>query len=162
MPRNLWGPLSQRMQDAISPVTQPVRNWVQELQDIPHKASEIAEGNFVGSARDASAKNAFRHALGTGMMANHLGGGILGGTAAKLMGYAWEAPTLMDPRSTPAQRMDSRHDLNANALGAYLAAQGMGQEDLVKALRGYAVKSSVQDAPGVFERPIPRLTRTVR
>ena len=157
--RNDWNSFVQALREA----PKKAGDWVNDLRSIPDRADGIAEGVYgSSSARDASAKNAFRHALGTGMLTQKLGGGLVGGTAAKMAGYAWELPTLMSYGSTKEQQADSRHDLNANALGAYLATKTGSQEELVKALRGYAARSVVQDAPPVLSRPVGYLTRSVR
>ena len=135
---------------------------LQELTNIPNRASDIADEAYPDSARDASTKNAYRHALGTGMLTQALGGGTLGAVAAKMAGWGWEAPTLLDPRSTPEQREDSRHDLNANAIGAAMAMQARNQADLETALRSYADVARVGQAPGAFARSPGQMTRTLR
>lgn len=157
--KSAWDEFTQ----AIRSAPKKAGDWVNDLRSIPDRADGIAEGIYgASSARDASAKNAFRHALGTGMLTQKLGGGPIAGTAAKMAGYAWEMPTLMAYGSTKEEQADSRHDLNANALGAYLATKTGSQEELVKALRSYAAKSVVQDAPPVLSRPVGYLTRSVR
>lgn len=130
---------------------------------IPERADGIAEQAYPGSARDASTKNAFRHALGTGMMTQALGGGQLGGALAKGAGYLWEglgAKDFMDNR--PGYREDTRHDLNANAIGASVAQRTMSQQELITALRGMASASQQQQAPGIFSPSSGHLTRSVR
>lgn len=149
--------------EAIRSAPRRADDWVQQLKAIPDRASDIAEEHYGNSsARDASAKNAFRHALGTGMVAHHAGGGIPGAVAAKLMGYAYEAPKLLNPKTPQVELEDTRHDLNANALGAWVSMQAKNQNDLVQSLRGYAARSSVEPAPAVVARHVGRLTRSVR
>ncbi len=130
---------------------------------IPAQASDIAEQNFPNSARDASTKNAFRHALGTGMMAHELGGGQLGAAAAKGLGYLWEGFGVVDPDKMKSDwnTGDIKHDLNANALGAK-ASIGSSQVELINALRSMAQQSRVQQPPGPFEQSPGYLTRTVQ
>lgn len=130
---------------------------------IPERADGIAEQAYPGSARDASTKNAFRHALGTGMMTQALGGGQLGGALAKGAGYLWEglgAKDFIDNR--PGYREDTRHDLNANAIGASVAQQTMNQQELINALRGLAANAPLQQAPGLFAPSPGYLTRSAR
>lgn len=137
------------------------------LKSIPERADNIAEEVFrsgrydTSSARDSSAKNSFRHALGTGMITRELGGGYLAGTAAKLLGYGWEAMGI--PQMTSADhRRDTLHDLNANAIGAATAVRSNSQEDLVRRLERLAKSAPVAEPPGLFESSPGHLTRTVR
>lgn len=135
---------------------------VQEFRDIPNRASDIAEMAYPDSARDASTKNAYRHALGTGMMTQALGGSGLAAGVAKMAGWGWELPTLLNPRATEAQRIDSRHDLNANAIGSQMGKLTSNQSELEMALRGFADRSVVREPPGAFQRGTGYLTRSVR
>jgi hypothetical protein len=135
-------------------VGQRLNNAYESLKhfgSIPSQADGIAEQAFPGSARDASTKNAFRHALGTGMMTQALGGGQMGGALAKGAGYLWEglgAKDLIDNRK--GYREDALHDLNANAVGARVGQQTMNQQDLINTLRGLAATAPQQQAPGFF------------
>lgn len=147
---------------ALGNAKDTARNWVRDLKAIPDRASDIADEAFPNSARDLSMKNAYRHALGTGMMTHHLGGGILGGALAKMAGWGWEAPTLIDPRSTTAEVIDSKHDLNANAIGASVAQWARNQKDLEAVLKGYAERSFVTSPPGVLSESPGWMTRAVR
>jgi hypothetical protein len=135
---------------------------VQELQDIPRKADRIAERRFPNSARDRSTKNAFRHALGTGMVTHHLGGGILGAVGAKLAGYAWEVPNLLTKQDNPEVQEDVRHDLNANAIGAAVATKVGSQEELIQQLDWLARRAKVGKPPSIFELSDGQLTRSVQ
>ena len=130
---------------------------------IPSEASDIADQNFPNSARDASTKNAFRHALGTGLMAQEMGGGVVGATAAKGLGYLWEGFGLVDPSKLKKDWAsgDIKHDLNANALGAQ-AAQGRDKPSLIEALKQMAEQSQVRQPPGVFQSSPGYMTRTVQ
>lgn len=129
---------------------------------IPERADNIAEQMFPGSARDSSTKNAFRHALGTGMLTQELGGGPVAAGMAKGAGYLWEGLGAMKFIDDPKYRQDTLHDLNANALGARTAMSTANQEELVKALQGMALRSVPTSAPGVFERSPGYMTRTVQ
>jgi hypothetical protein len=156
-----WGALTDKQ--FWSDVGNNAKNMWGSLQrygQLPEEADRIAEQAFPGSARDASTKNAFRHALGTGMLAQELGGGKLGAAAAKLAGWGWELPTMLDPRSTAAQREDMRHDLNANAIGASVAQQTGSRAELVEALRRMALQSVPTNAPAAFAPSRGFLTRS--
>lgn len=141
----------------------PARAYAQlkSFGELPARASDIAEQYFPGSARDASTKNAFRHALGTGMLTQELGGGPVGAGLAKGIGYLWEglgAANLGDPR----YRQDALHDLNANAVGARTAMSTRNQAELIESLRKMALQSVPVQAPGVFERSPGYMTRSER
>jgi hypothetical protein len=136
---------------------------LQRFGQIPDEADTIANREFPGSARDASTKNAFRHALGTGMMTQQLGGGPVAGTVAKGAGYLWEALGARNwAGDVPGYRDDTRHDLNANAIGASVAQQTGSQEELINALRGLATQARQTQPPGVFEASPGYMTRSVR
>lgn len=132
--------------------------------EIPGEADQIADANFPGSARDASAKNAFRHALGTGMIAQQLGGGVLGAAAAKGAGYLWEGMGAMDPKKMAKdwRSGDIKHDLNANALGARAAMETQSQAELIELLKRMGQQSVNREPPGIFERSPGYMTRSVR
>lgn len=142
-------------------------NRLSQFGNIPAQADRIAEERFPDSARDNSRKNAFRHALGTGMMAQQLGGGPIAATAAKLAGYGWEGLGAMYELRDHGQirehyRSDALHDLNANNVGASLAVNTRNQAELVEALSRLANGSIKGKAPGLFEYGQPRLTHTER
>ena len=148
--------------DAAQQVVSRPMDWVRNLQSIPHRASDIADAAYPDSARDSSRRNAYRHSLGTGMMTQHLGGNALSAGLAKMAGWGWEAPTLLNPNSTPAQLTDTRHDLNANAIGSQVAQMTRDQPSLEAALRSFADQAVVRTPPGAFERGSGYLTRSVR
>lgn len=110
-----------RVQDTY--VAQPAKaavDWWGDLQSFTGQADAEAEKRFPNQARDSSQKNAFRHALGAGRLAQLVGANsgipIVEGAArgfAKLAGYGWEG--LGGAQNWESQ--DMRHDLNANALG---------------------------------------------
>lgn len=133
------------------------------------EASDIAEQRFPDQDRDSSSKNAFRHALGTGMLAQDLaswlGGSIparhIGAAAAKVGGYMWEAPSWSGARNAKVV-MDSMHDLNANAIGARESINAQNQAELVRALEAMAKGAVREFPPGPFSSSPGYLTRTGR
>lgn len=148
-------------------------NQLKRFGQIPGEADQIAEQNFPGSARDSSTKNAFRHALGTGMMAQELGAGnggmqgVAAATLSKLAGYGWEGlglgkymGSMQDPKAEN-YRTDTQHDLNANAIGAS-AAMGTDRNGLIEALQRMSRQSVVAKPPGIFDQSPGYLTRTVQ
>jgi hypothetical protein len=147
---DFWKGMGQRAKDLPSQMV----NSLREFGQLPAQAADIAEQHFPGSDRDASTKNAFRHALGTGMMAQKLGGGSASALLAKLAGYGWEGINGFSGGE------DMRHDLNANAIGAYVATQTRSQEELVQALKRLALQSAPVAAPGVFAPSPGYLTRS--
>lgn len=131
---------------------------------LPSQASDIAEQEFPDSARDSSTKNAFRHALGTGMLAQRMGGGLLGQNVAKAVGYGWEGWGLLDGdnRKNPQHREDTLHDLNANAIGAATARKTNNQAELVQALKRLALESVPAQPPGAFAPSPGYMTRSAQ
>ena len=159
-----------RWLDSAQQYGQAVGDRIEYLRDLPNKASDIAEERFPGYDRDASTKNAFRHALGTGMLAQELGSSwgnsypakLAGAAAAKMVGHVWEMPTWMNPGASKAQLEDSRHDLNANHIGAVEAMSAASQEELITAL-DYLARNSRKEKPGIAFAPSPGyMTRTGR
>lgn len=141
-----------------------LQEWGRQLQDIPGQADAITNQVFQpgSTARDNSTGNAFRHALGTGMLAQHLGGGPLAAVAAKAMGYGWE---LMGMRNwgNQAGRTDTLHDLNANAIGAQMAQRTANTQELTAALKKMALESAVmRGGPSAFLPSPGYLTRSER
>ena len=163
-------PVWQRWLNSAKDYGRAVQDRIEYLRDLPEQASDKAEQLFPGYERDSSTKNTFRHALGTGMLAqeigNSLGGSmpakLAGAVAAKLAGYGWEAPTQLSPFSSAAERQDSLHDLNANAEGASMAMTTNNQADLVQALAAMARNSRQVNPPGAFSYGPGYLTRTER
>lgn len=148
--------------NAVKGAKQGASQWYKDFQSIPDRANDVAERTYPDSARDASTKNAFRHALGTGMLTQHLGGGPIAATAAKAIGWGWEVPTLMNPMAPVVKQADSLHDLNANAIGARVAQQAKDQASLEAALRSYADRSIVSAPPNGFAPTPGWMTRSVR
>ena len=131
-----------------------------EFRNIPSRADAIAREKFPDSARDASKQNAFRHSLGTGMMTNKFGGGALGAAAAKLAGYGWEALGTMDNIRSPEQWADTKHDLNANAIGANAAIYTEGQQQLEQMLESLTNRSRIREPFGATELGNGQMTRS--
>ncbi len=97
---------------------QNFQDWVKDLQSFTGQADAEVERRFPSQARDESQKNAYRHALGAGRLAQLLGSNsgipIVEGAArgaAKLAGYGWEGLGGMANWGS----QDMKHDLNANA-----------------------------------------------
>ncbi len=143
-------------------LVKPATDKWDRLKSFANRADDIAEQNFPGSARDASQKNAFRHALGTGILTQELGGGPLAATTAKMAGWGWEGMDLGKIIDNPQHRMDTRHDLNANNIGASVATQVKNEAELVARLKQLANSSVVATPPGFFESGKPYMTRTVK
>ena len=152
----LWN--SRLLAGLVKPATQ---KW-DRLKTFANQADDIAEQHFPNSARDASDKNAFRHALGTGMLTQELGGGPMAATMAKMAGYGWEALGAKQFLNDSKYREDTRHDLNANNIGASVATQVKNEAELIARLKQLANASVTSVPPGVLERGVPHMTRTVR
>jgi hypothetical protein len=150
------------MWDSLAKAGRNIKKEYNDFVNIPDRASSIAENRFPDSARDSSMKNAFRHSLGTGMITNKLGGGVLGATAAKLAGYGWESLGAAENIRNPEQWKDTKHDLNANAIGASVATQIGNQQQLEDMLEAMARRSSVREPLGAFEPSHGQMTRSRR
>lgn len=149
--------ISERLQSSEATKYAGPVDWVREFVRIPDEADATAEKHFPGDARDSSVKNAFRHALGTGRMAQMLGAdsGIpivknAAAGAAKVAGYVWEGLGAGD--RTEEQIKDSRHDLNANAIGAKSAKETKGRDELVSNLLEKAKSARREDPPSEFSK----------
>ena len=132
------------------------------LQTLTGRADDIADREFPNSARDASTKNAFRHSLGTGMLAQELGGGPIAAGAAKAVGLGWEALGALGLPGNKAAQQDTLHDLNANAVGALATQYQTDQAGLVAHLKRLAQEAPVVQPRGFFEPSRGNLTRTVQ
>jgi hypothetical protein len=153
----------------LSDPTDPsVSGWFKYLLSLPKQADDSAEQEFPESVRDSSVKNAYRHALGLGMLAQELGanqGGLRGKAAqglAKAAGYGWEGLGLKDFIANPDQRTDTLHDLNANAIGIREAAAAGNREELAARLKALALQAPLSRPPGLFQASPGFLTRTER
>lgn len=160
---NRFGPIgdSQFWKDVGERIASPYRS-LQDFGKIPERADNIAQEMFPSSPRDFGTQNSFRHALGTGMMTQALGGGPVAGTMAKGAGYIWEGLGIKDLINKPAHREDTLHDLNANALGASVAQRTMNQQDLVQALKQMALQSVPVKPPNIFSSSPGYMTRTAQ
>ena len=156
MPDNSWDSAF------MASLIQPAKDKWNRLSTFTQQADNIAEANFPNSARDASQKNAFRHALGTGILTQELGGGPIAATMAKMAGWGWEGLGASQLVDSAKYRLDTRHDLNANNIGASVAMQSKDQAELVARLKQMAIASRVEQPPGFFEQGRPYLSRTVQ
>lgn len=156
MPNSLWD------SKTLSGLIQPMADKWDRLSTFTGKVDNIAEQAFPDSARDASQKNAFRHALGTGMLTQELGGGPVAATLAKMAGWGWEGMGASQLADSANHRLDTRHDLNANNIGASVAMQSKNEAELVARLKQMASVARSEEPPGFFAQGRPYLTRTVR
>ena len=156
MPNSLWD------SKLISGLVQPAKDKWNRLTTFTNRADDIAEREFPDSARDASTKNAFRHALGTGMLTQELGGGPMAAAVAKMAGWGWEGLGARQLINSSQHRLDTRHDLNANNIGASVAMASKNEAELVARLKQLASVARVEQPPGFFERGVPRLTRSIK
>lgn len=129
----------------FAPAVKKGKDKVGRIMRGPAEADAIAELEFPDDARDSSKKNAFRHALGTGMLAQELGGGYSGAAGAKAAGYIWELLGL--PGGS-----DSLHDLNANAIGAAEAVNAPDRAALIAALLKHAAAARKEAPPSLTQR----------
>ena len=147
-------------------VTQPVKavtNWVGDLQSFAGQADAEAEKRFPNQARDESQKNAFRHALGAGRLAQLVGSNsgipVVEGAArgfAKLAGYGWEG--LGGTENWQSQ--DMRHDLNANALGIAQSSKAKDFATLADNLASFAQGARKELPPDALNKARPYFTYT--
>lgn len=143
---------NQKIQEALAAImAQRARDKLDRVMRSPEEADRIAEEMFPGDARDESKKNAFRHALGTGMLAHELGGGYTGAAGAKGAGYLWELLGMGNSE-------DTRHDLNANAIGAAESVLNPDRAALIEALMKQVQAAQQSPAPGITERSPGYLT----
>lgn len=156
MPNSLWD------SKMLSGLIQPMADKWDRLSTFTGRADNIAEQAFPDSARDASQKNAFRHALGTGMLTQELGGGPVAATLAKMAGWGWEGMGASQLVDSANHRLDTRHDLNANNIGASVAMRSKNEAELVTRLKQMASVARSEEPPGFFAQGRPYLTRTVR
>lgn len=136
-------------------------SWWNDMQTFTHEADNEAEKRFPGQARDSSVKNAYRHALGSGRLAQLLGANsgipLVEGAArgaAKLAGYGWEA--LGGPENWRGQ--DMRHDLNANAQGIAHTQTAKDFQSLASALESFARGARKEAPPEITDASRPWFT----
>lgn len=165
------GPLTQltaNTKGLVDPTDPSFSGWVKYMLSLPEQADASAEATFPGSARDSSIKNAYRHSLGTGLLAQNLGasdGGLKGALAAafaKLAGYGWEAAGGYKNLTEHGAMTDAEHDLNANAIGARAAMQTDDPNVLAQVLMEKASKSRIERPPMTWQSSPGYMTRTVK
>lgn len=145
-----------------------VYRTLHEYGSIPGIADNKAENLYSNkSARDSSIKNAYRHALGTGMFQDKFAASPLisedvASLLAKGLGFSWELASLGKSITNPKYRTDSLHDLNANSIGADTAKNTLNQAELEKALAQKANNSLVEQPVSFYERSPGHMTRSVR
>lgn len=145
---------------------------IAELKGIAAEARDASGQAFPEQGWNETQRNAYRHALGMGRAAQALGadqGGIrgkMGGLAAKGLGYGWEAMDGFGAMN--GQGVDTRHDLNNNAVGIAqaqaLGESGLGpaaqREILAQQLKLMAEQSRVEQPPGIASSARQHMTRT--
>ena len=139
-----------------------INSWFNDLRSFTRKADNEAERRFPNQARDNSQKNAFRHALGAGRLAQLLGAnsGIpvvepVARGLATLAGYGWEGLT---PQSIDFT--DLKHDLNANSIGISQASKTKDFNSLAESLAGFSKNARRESPPSIFQPARPYLTYT--
>lgn len=167
---NIFGPFGdpQFWKDVGSNAIRPVNTYDrlatygQQLREIPGDAADMASQALPSDTRNSGTQNALRHSLGTGMLTQALGGGPVAAAMAKAGGYVWEARDMLGGGMFDKNiRTDSRHDLNANAVGASMGQRTTNPQELLQALKQMALSSAlVKEPPGVFQSSPGYLTRT--
>lgn len=160
---DLTGTVKTQLRAALSQPAQAVSSWWNDLNSFTQQADAEAERRFPDQARDSSQKNAYRHALGAGRLAQLLGAnsGIPGveGVArgvAKMAGYGWEG--LGGPENWRSE--DFRHDLNANANGIAQASQNPDFRSLADSLASFAQGARREAPPNALDPARPYFTYT--
>lgn len=152
----------------IDPHDPSFAGWVEYMLSLPKQADDSAEIEFPDSARDSSVKNAYRHSLGSGLLAQELGAsegglrGVIAQALAKSAGYAWELAGLKRNITDRTHRTDTQHDLNANAIGIIEAAMSNSKDDLAERLKQRALQSVPAKPPSPFEPSPGYMTHTAR
>ena len=138
----------------------------QKLNDITgtySRAASEAERRFPNQDPNNTQKNAFRHALGSGYLAQQLGAGgnpimnLLAQGLAQGAGHAWEAMSLPQNMADP---VDMRHDLNNNYIGIKEAASQKDFDALSNQLYRMAIEAKKEQPPGAFSPARPYMTYT--
>lgn len=153
----------ERAMKAVTDSYGSASQWAGEISSFASRADDEAERRFPNQARDESVKNAYRHALGTGRLAQLLGAGegshpavnAFADIASRGAGYVWEGMAAKRNAENPA---DMLHDLNANAMGADLAGKTNGFAGLADALERRAGMAVKEDPPSFFEPARKNLT----
>ena len=155
--------LVDNLQNKLTAALDNSKAWWDELRSFANNASDEAERRFPDQERDSSQKNAFRHALGAGRLAQLLGSNsgipIVSGAArgaAKMAGYLWE--DMSGPENWGSE--DSRHDLNANAIGIAQSSQAKDMQSLADSLASFAQGARKELPPSPYEKARPYFTYT--
>ncbi len=137
-----------------------------------NRASQFSQATFPGQDWDNSQRNALRHSLWIGGVAQAMGAGPdnpvltpVAQVAAKGLGYiheglsnSWDAFKNAHQGDGGLHDQDTRHDLNANAVGAEMAGYAKTPEELQRVLANMAVTAR-QGAPvGMFQMSDGRLS----
>ena len=160
--------LASKTPGLVDPTDPSFSGWVSYLLSLPEQADASANATFPDSARDASVKNAYRHSLGTGLLAQNLGAsddsirGALAAGLAKSAGYLWEGLSWPNSLMTHGAMSDAEHDLNANAVGARAAMQTSDPNELARVLMEKALQSRTERPPMAWQSSPGYLTRTVK
>ena len=164
-----WLNEAQAYGSAVKDRMNHLQGFPARFMQAPKLADDIAEQRFPNYDRDGSTKNAFRHALGTGMvsqeLADAMGGSLpakhLGAALAKIAGYGWEAPTWTEAKDGK-RTLDSLHDLNANAVGASESIYANNRAELIRSLDALARASKQEFPPTVSQSSPGYLTRSTK
>ena len=155
--------LLENFQTKVSDAMSSSAAWWDDLRTFTGQADNEAEIRFPNQARDSSQKNAFRHALGAGRLAQLMGANsgipIVEGAArgaAKLAGYGWEGLGGTENWGSD----DMRHDLNANAQGIAQASKTADLRTLADSLQSFAQGSRRELPPNVLDKAKPYFTYT--
>lgn len=146
---------------AVGQAPQNAKRAVDNFMAIPGRADNIAEEMFPDDARDSSRKNAFRHALGTGMVTQRLGNNWLSGKAAETLGLGWEFMGANRFIRDADHREDTFHDLLANRAGRITALDSETEAELIEKLANLANESQNRPAPRFWYGREAQMTHTV-
>lgn len=147
---------------------QGIPQTLQEYTDIYQQAAEISDLAYGDTSETSnSRKNAYRHSLGIGMLQDKLAKSplipeVVAEAAAKGAGYLWELADLPKYINDPSHRTDTRHDLTANAAGAYQARNTKSQAELERVLKQMADESRIEQPRAIYERYPGYMTRSVK
>ena len=135
-----------------------------------YRASKLSQDVFPNQEWDNSQRNALRHSAWIGGLAQAMGASPdnpirtpIAQTIAKGLGYGHELVSALDDYRTgkvagPAQKRDTLHDLNNNAIGAEMAGHTRNNEDLYRALAAMAVNARMGEPVGRFSMSDGRLS----
>ena len=135
-----------------------------------HRASKASQAMYPGQDWDNSQRNALRHSMWIGGMAQAMGAGPdnpirtpLAQVAAKGLGVAHEGISNAydwweGKAPTPAQSRDTRHDLNNNAIGAEMAGYTKDNDGLLRALSAMSANGRAGAPVGMLAMSDGRLS----